>query len=160
MRLIPRAALTLLLLAAGCEQLGVGVVVTRPPPVKQPPVPSPFEGSEPPALESTETPGLLRAAALGEHVYFYEPEELWYRHAYRRWYQAFRWNGNWFILEETPELLAERTPEAPTLDELPTLPEYERDLPTLPEYEQFPPDSGTRQPEPDPGGPPEESDEP
>ena len=63
---------------------------------------------------------------------------------YRRWYQAFRWNGNWFILEDIPPLIQERTPPPPEEDELPTLPEYEpkrpEELPTLPEYEEFPPD--------------------
>lgn len=117
--LIGAAALVVL---AACQPTGFGITATPPPEVKQPPIPSPFRGEEQPVLERTDKQGLFSAPELAPNVYFYEAEDLWYRYAYRRWYQAFRWNGSWFILEEPPEILADHKLEK---RELPTIPEYE-----------------------------------
>jgi hypothetical protein len=119
-------ALALLTLSApGCLIVGAagGLTMTPIPDEYEGPIPDPFTGSEPPALEPTRHAGLKKAPSLGPDVYYDEPTELWYRYEFRRWYQAFRWNGNWFVLQETPEALAsvEISPEQP----LPTLPEYE-----------------------------------
>lgn len=132
------AALLLpVLLASGCLILGAtgGLTVTQVPDEYEGPIPDPFSGDAPPALEPTPYEGLLRAPSLGSDVYYHEPTDLWYRYTFRRWYQAFRWDGAWFVLPETPTILVdvETSPAEP----LPTLPEYE-DLPTLPEYEDLP----------------------
>ncbi len=124
MRLL--AAALLALAAAGClAGAQGGITITGPPPITEGPIPSPFEAEEPPALEPTDTPDLFSAPSLGPNVYFHESDKLWYRYAYRRWYQAFRWNGNWFVLEEPPEILSERELVKPKREDLPTLPEYE-----------------------------------
>jgi len=137
-RLSAVAALALLLL--GCPTGNFGVTITQPPAVRQPPIPEAFSGDAAPALEATDWPGLFRAPRLGPNVWFHEPGDLWYRYAYHRWYQAFRWNGNWFIVAETPAVLVGREIERvalPELPELPTLPEVPEDdataLPELPE---------------------------
>lgn len=121
MRLIVLLALPVLLL--GCLTQDFGVTITQPPPIKQRPIPDAFEGEEAPKLEATDRPGLFRAPELAENVWFHEPSDLWYRYTYRGWYQAFRWNGNWFIIEEPPEVLADVELVVPTLPELPELPE-------------------------------------
>lgn len=121
-----RTLLALLLLTA-CAPGQFGIIVTPPPPAEpEPIVPEPFQGTEPPALVETEMEGLLAAPSVHRTLYFHESSELWYRYAYHRWYQAFRWNGHWFLPERTPDALLERTPEAPR--KLPTLPEYERQV--------------------------------
>ncbi len=134
-------AVTFSLLLAAC------VTIQQAPPIREGPIPDPFEGEQQPELEATEIDGLFKVPTLAPNVFFHESEENWYRYAYRRWYQAFRWNGNWFLVDEVPKFLADRSiapEELPTLPEyergeLPTLPEYEpRDLPTLPEYEDEP----------------------
>jgi len=104
-----------------------GVQITRGPPTDrdEAPIPSPFEGDQTPALEPTSYVGLQKAPALGPNVYFHQAENLWYRWAYRRWYQAFRWDGNWFVLMEAPDVLAEVPLEKvklPTLEDLKELP--------------------------------------
>ncbi len=114
----PAAALTLLWLA-GCVGMNAGMSVTGPPEVRQPPVPAPFDAEGPPTLEPTDTPGLSSAPSLAPNLYYYEPDDAWYRYAYRRWYQAFRWNGNWFILDAAPEILVDRPIERRELPELP-----------------------------------------
>lgn len=106
-------------LTLACQPTGFSIVTAPPPATKQPPVPSAFEAEEDPPLEETDQAGLFYAPALGPNVYFYEPDELWYRYAYRRWYQAFRWNGSWFILEDPPDVLAKRELIRPKLPELP-----------------------------------------
>ncbi len=118
-RLIVGAAFVAL---AACTPTGFSITATPTPEPKQPPIPSPFSGEEEPVLEATDKDGLHMAPGLAPNVYFYEPEDVWYRYAYRRWYQAFRWNGSWFILDEPPDVLADRKLEK---RELPTIPEYE-----------------------------------
>lgn len=120
MRLSSIAALALVLL--GCPTGNFDVTVTQPPPIKQPPIPGSFEGDAAPGLEATDRPGVFSAPELGPNVWFHEPADLWYRHAYRRWYQAFRWNGNWFVLDEPPKVLADIKVVVPELPELPELP--------------------------------------
>lgn len=107
--------------ASGCLLLGISVS-TQQAEVKREVVPKPFEGEEPPPLEATQKAGLFHAPSLGPNVYYFEPDDLWYRFGYRRWYQAFRWNGNWFILEDEPMILRDVKLVIP---KLPTLPEYE-----------------------------------
>ena len=148
MRLVGLALLAAWLGATGCIVGGTGGITTTPTRASnEGPIPDPLSGDGPPALEETDEPGLLAAPSLDANLYYHQPSELWYRHTFRRWYQAFRWNGNWFLVDEVPEFLADRSiapEELPTLPEyergeLPTLPEYEpRDLPTLPEYEDEP----------------------
>lgn len=128
----------------------IAVTVTPVEPVKEGPIPKPFAGKEPPQLIPTEIEGLFRAPSLAPNVYFHEPEEDWYRYAYRRWYKAFRWNGNWFILEARPTVLAslelEGPEDLPAFDDLEkgeldmdTVPRDKYGLPTLPDLED-PPD--------------------
>lgn len=74
-----------------------------PPP--EPPVPAPFAGEEVPTLELLETEGLFRAPSVDPHLYFYAPDDLWYRYWREEWYQAFRWNGAWFPPASLPEPL-------------------------------------------------------
>ena len=117
------------------------ITTTTTPESREGPIPPPFKGDEPPVLEATDAEGLMKAPALGPNVYYHDPADLWYRRAYRRWYQAFRWNGNWFILPETPAVLVGREiekVELPDLEDLPPLPQIEDadDLPDLPEEAQ------------------------
>ena len=117
----------------------VGLQITRGPATDrdEAPIPAPFKAEGPPALESTPHPGLQKAPSLGPNVYYSEGEDLWYRWAYRRWYQAFRWNGNWFVLMETPSVLANvelEKVELPTLEGLEELPP----LPPLPKRPEDP----------------------
>ena len=76
-----------------------------PPPPPEIPVPPPFKGDEPPALEPTAFPGLQAAPSVDPTLYYYEPFERWYRHALNRWYEAFAWDGHWFPPERVPEPL-------------------------------------------------------
>jgi hypothetical protein len=104
--------LSLSLCLGGCFQMTGGVWVTpSDPPDIDPPVPSPFEGTGPPALVATEKPGLMAAPSLDPTVYYYQPDERWYRWAFNRWYEAFAWDGNWFPPEEVPEALTDRHPQ-------------------------------------------------
>jgi hypothetical protein len=99
---MPRAALLMVLLAAGCSS-SFDVWVQPPPiPKPEPPLPPPFEGEQAPALEATTVQGILVAPPEFENLYYSEPDGLWYRYWRSRWYQAFRWNGNWFPPEDVP----------------------------------------------------------
>ena len=119
-----------ILVVLACSGACVGLQVKQGPPADRPevPIPAVFRSEEPPDLEPCPYPGLQRAPSLGPNIYFQESENLWYRRAYRRWYQAFRWNGNWFVLMETPAILADvpiekvRLPTLEDLEELPPLP--------------------------------------
>ena len=104
---------------AACVPTGLSIVMQPAPAVKQPPIPSTFEGDGDPTLEKTDQAGLFYVPELGPNVYFYKSDDLWYRYAYHRWYQAFRWDGNWFILQDPPEVLAKRKLIRRELPELP-----------------------------------------
>ena len=138
----------LALACAICTGCVLGVTTTVQPASLEGPIPPPFHADEAPVLAPTEIEGLSRAPSLAPNVYYHAPADLWYRRAYRRWYQAFRWNGNWFILAETPTVLVGREIERvalPELPELPTLPELPDDataLPELPELPEVPEDDG------------------
>lgn len=127
---MPKNITVLAILSCALACLSCALQITKGPPTDrdEAPIPSPFEGSEAPPLEPTAHPGLQKAPSLGPNVYFHPAEDLWYRWAYRRWYQAFRWDGNWFVLMETPSILADvelEKVELPTLkglEELPPLP--------------------------------------
>ena len=108
-----------------CVSLSISMPPPGPPP---PPIPDVFSGDSQPALEATGIEGLLAARSLGPNVYFHAGDDLWYRRAYRRWYQAFRWNGNWFLVAETPEFLEGIKIEKVALPELPDLEDLD-DLP-------------------------------
>jgi len=134
-----RAALTL---AAStlCACISGAITTTTLPESREGPIPARFEAEAPPVLEPTDVEGLMKVSGLGPNVYYHDPADLWYRRAYRRWYQAFRWDGNWFILPETPVVLVGREIEKvalPDLGDVPPLPEIEDpdDLPDLPEEE-------------------------
>jgi hypothetical protein len=95
------------LLASACIQ----VVQTAPPQEPEPRTPEPFVSMEEPKLVPTEVPGLFAVPSLDATVYYYKPEELWYRYAYRSWYQAFRWDGAWFIPGKLPDVVKARVPQ-------------------------------------------------
>ena len=117
-RVLPTiAALT----AAGC----IGLAVSQIPENTEPPIPSPFRGDTAPELVPTETAGVLAAESLGPNVFYFEPEDLWYRYRFKRWYQAFRWDGTWFIQPDPPPAVVSQVSLAPEDDRIPTLPEYE-----------------------------------
>jgi len=113
------AALALALLITGC--VDAAVWVEPPPPTRaEPPAPKPFRAESVPALEPTTYAKLFRAPSLSENLYYYEPDELWYRRWKGRWYQAFSWDGHWFPPKQVPQVLkdvaaAQRaaTPEPP-----------------------------------------------
>jgi hypothetical protein len=115
-----RLSLILLLALCACARVG-GIAVTPPPVRNEPPIPERLEAETAPALVETDAPGLLRASSVDLDLYYYRPDDLWYRFAYNRWYQAFSWNGNWFVPERVPEALIGREPKRT----LPTLPELE-----------------------------------
>jgi hypothetical protein len=123
----PLALLAVLELA--CGPFGA-VTVTAPPPRYEPPVPERFGGKAAPLLLETDAPGLLRAPSVDEHLYYYRPDDLWYRFAFNRWYQAFAWNGNWFVPEKVPDVLRGREPRRsfPTLPGLEAPEEGEEEL--------------------------------
>ncbi len=141
-----RAALAVAgLLCGAC--VAFGITTTVQPESREGPIPPPFQSDEAPALAASNVEGLFRAPSLGPNVYFHEPAQLWYRRAYRRWYQAFRWNGNWFILAKTPQILVGREIEKVVLPELPDDPgDDPRELPELPELPDDEPDGGFEPP--------------
>ncbi len=142
MRALASALIGSALIVSGLGACVSGAITTTTlPEAREGPIPSPFEGDEAPLLETSDVEGLMKAPGLGPNVYYHGPADLWYRRAYRRWYQAFRWNGNWFILPETPAVLVGREIEKvklPELEDLPRLPDLEDadDLPDLPEQEE------------------------
>jgi hypothetical protein len=97
----------LVLTGAACIQ----VVQTAPEMEPEPQTPAPLVSMEEPKLVATGVPGLMAAPALDPTLYYYEPDELWYRYAYRRWFQAFRWDGSWFVPEKVPDVVKARVPE-------------------------------------------------
>jgi len=103
----------------------IGLAVTQIPENTEPPIPNPFRGDTPPELEETEAEGVMAAPSLGPNVFYVESEDLWYRYRYKRWYQAFRWNGTWFIQPDPPPLVVAQVSLDPKDDRIPTLPEYE-----------------------------------
>jgi hypothetical protein len=124
---------------AGCTSFGLTTTVIDTPNEY---VPRPFKGDTEPALTPTDVTDLYRVESLGPNVYYDGGQDLWYRRARRQWYQAFRWNGNWFIVSKTPALLVGREIEKVSL---PTLPQEDDDmvfdeqgLPTLPDLEDVP----------------------
>jgi hypothetical protein len=100
-------ALGTVLLATACIQ----VVRTTQEQEPEPRAPDPLISMTEPKLEPTGVEGLLAAPALDPTLYYYEPDELWYRYAYKRWYQAFRWDGNWFIPDDVPKAVKDRSPK-------------------------------------------------
>jgi len=105
----------LILWLCGCAQIGIQVTEIDPPDIP-PPVPTPFRGDEPPALVTTETPGLMAAPSLDPTLYYYEPHERWYRWAFNRWYEAFTWNGSWFPPATVPDALTDLRPHPDIFD--------------------------------------------
>ena len=114
------AATAALLIASACIQ----VVQTAPPMEPEPRTPDPLVSLEEPKLEPTEVEGLFAAPGLAESLFYYEPQELWYRYEYRRWFQAFRWDGYWFVPEKVPEVLKAMVPA-----ETPQTPQHEHRRP-------------------------------
>jgi hypothetical protein len=109
-----RAALLMILFALSCSS-SFDVWVQPPPiPKPEPPLPPPFEGAAAPPLEATAVRGILVAPPEYENLYYSETDELWYRYWRTRWYQAFRWNGNWFPPEDVPPPLRAGPLEPPS----------------------------------------------
>ena len=103
MRTAGLPTLLALLLLAGCPT-GFGVQVVQPPPLPpEPPMPPSFEGETAPELEPTSSAGLFRAPTVDTQLYYYAPDDLWYRQWRGKWYQAFSWNGAWFPPRQVPE---------------------------------------------------------
>ena len=92
---------------AGCFPQAFDIWIEKPPEVVEPPIPDKFEAGAEPELIATEVPGLRAAPTLGPHVYYFEPDERWYRYAFNRWYEAFYWDGHWFPAAKVPEALEE-----------------------------------------------------
>jgi hypothetical protein len=84
---------------------GFGITVVQPPPIVDDPHPEPFEGEEDPELEASPVEGLFHAPAVHEHLYYYAPDDLWYRYWKQTWFQAFLWNGGWYPPRRVPEAL-------------------------------------------------------
>lgn len=98
-------ALVLACLLGGCTPQLLGITIEEPPPPPPPPwVPRPLQGEAAPELEPTGQPGLSRAAET-PGLYYYEPDDLWYRRARHTWFQAFTWDGHWFPPERVPGVL-------------------------------------------------------
>ncbi len=98
------AALVLASALAGC--MTASVWVEPPPPERrEPPAPKPFKAEAAPALAATSYAKLFRAPSVSENLYYYEPDELWYRRWKGRWYQAFSWDGHWFPPKQVPQAL-------------------------------------------------------
>ena len=91
--------------ALACQTQSFGIWIEPPPPVIELPVPLPFEAAQAPKRVPTGHPGLVAAPHLDGALYYYEPHERWYRHAFNRWYEAFAWDGHWFEAERVPEPL-------------------------------------------------------
>ncbi len=101
------AALLLAAALAGCMQFGI-TIVPPPPDRPEPPRPAAISGTDAPELEATDADGLLRAHGVEPPMYYYEPDDLWYRYYKGRWHQAFFWNGTWFEPERLPPALRSR----------------------------------------------------
>ena len=99
--------LPLVALLLGCIQ----VVQTAPPMEPEPQTPDPLVSLEDPKLQPTATEGLFAVPGLKENVFYYEPNELWYRYEYRKWFQAFRWDGYWFVPDKVPDAVKAQVPE-------------------------------------------------
>ena len=99
-----RLLATLLLFACGPTSFGIWI---EPPPEfpPEPPVPEAFTGEAAPDLVPAGMEGLSRAPSVDPHLYYYAPEDLWYRYWKKSWYQAFRWNGAWFPPSSVPAAL-------------------------------------------------------
>jgi hypothetical protein len=110
---------------ASCVQ-----VVQRAPDAPPPRTPDPYLAEAPGDLVPTDHPGLFQAPELGRTCYTYEPDRSWYRFAYSNWYQAFRWDGEWFLLldKDVPKFLAGRVPKAPERPRERRLDDLEREL--------------------------------
>ena len=120
--LILRTSLVAALLGSlGC----IGLAVSQIPQNTEPPVPSPLKGDAEPELVATEAEGVHVAPELGPNIFYFEPDDLWFRYRYKRWYQAFRWDGTWFIQPDPPPVVVALVSLDPTDDKIPTLPEYE-----------------------------------
>ncbi len=116
MNRIPLVLLTGLL---GCMiPTAVGITIVQPPPIIDEPVPEPFEGEGEPRLEPPPYEGLLRAPDVHEHLYYYEPDDLWYRNWKGSWFQAFLWNGAWYPPKRVPEVLYQVQPPPETPEPL------------------------------------------
>ena len=100
-------SIALVLAGTACIQ----VVQTAPEMEPEPQTPDPLVSMEEPKLVPTDAPGLFAAPAIDPTLYYYEPDELWYRYSYRRWFQAFRWDGSWFVPEKVPDVVKARVPE-------------------------------------------------
>jgi hypothetical protein len=102
------AGLSLAALLAGCPT-NFGISIQPPPPLPpEAPVPPAFEGDADPPLEPLAAEGLFVAPTVDRQLYYYEPDDLWYRYWRDSWYQAFRWNGAWFPPRSVPEPLRSR----------------------------------------------------
>ena len=140
-------ALTLL---AACVQ-----VVQRPPEEPPPPTPDPYLAAGPGELVATDHPGLFQAPELGRTCYTYEPKREWYRFAYNHWYQAFRWDGDWYLVPDAqvPKFLAGRVPKEPVRSKADKLDELERQLEEIDRKEREERERLRRQREGDPAPP-------
>jgi hypothetical protein len=96
---------------AGCPaNFGVSIQ-PAPPPRPEAPMPPAFEGEADPPLEPFSAEGLFLAPSVDPHLYYYGPDDLWYRYWRGRWFQAFRWNGAWFPPQRVPEPLRSSSPQ-------------------------------------------------
>ena len=105
----PGIALWLALGVTACVQISdSGIWIEADPPARPDPrPPKQLAGESAPELDPTEHDGLLRARGFREAIYYYEPDELWYRKDGALWFQAFHWDGHWFPAAEVPEALRE-----------------------------------------------------
>jgi hypothetical protein len=92
-----------------CYGSGFGITIQQQPLPAEPPAPERLKGDAPPPLEPFSVAGLFRVLAEPD-LYYFEPEDLWYRYWRGAWYQAFFWDGAWFPAESAPEPLREGPP--------------------------------------------------
>ena len=95
-----------LLGSLACMPTAFGITIQpASPPRQEPPVPEPFGGEAEPTLEPGPLKGLFQAPGVHPHLYYYAPDDLWYRYWKGGWYQAFLWNGAWYPPRRVPEAL-------------------------------------------------------
>jgi hypothetical protein len=91
----------------------LGMWIEPPPPLPpEPPTPAPLVGNGSPTLEPSSVEGLFGAPGVHPDLYYYAPDDLWYRYWRGAWYQAFHWDGAWFPPRQVPESLKGIAPKA------------------------------------------------
>lgn len=102
--------------------------------------PKAFVTVDEPVQEPTEVEGLYRAPNIDRNLFYYEKDRAWYRWAYGRWFQAFRWDGKWYEMPEQAlpaALLQADVDRAPVRSVRDTLRDQERALEEIDKQERL-----------------------